>query len=226
LGRPSAGARTGGELVAEGPAKAAFLRTLWCYVVAGWSGFFVMVVELIGGRVIAPFFGSSIYVWGSVIFVFMLGLAIGYLAGGLWSRVRPSTPRLCAILVAAAAATLPVVLLGDRLLNLVFDRTSDPRTGSLITCLLLFFAPAVLSGMVSPYAVRLLVRDEASSGRSAGFLYFTSTVGSSAGTLLTAFYFVLWFEVNTILAAAIAISVLVGAAGALATRRGPRGDAA
>ena len=60
-------------------------RAAWCYTVAGWSGFFVMLVELIGGRLIAPFFGSSIYVWGSVIFVFMLGLAIGYLLGGLWS---------------------------------------------------------------------------------------------------------------------------------------------
>ena len=199
-------------------AKAASARTLWCYLVAGWSGFFVMVVELIGGRVIAPFFGSSIYVWGSVIFVFMLGLAIGYLVGGLWSRVRPSTPRLCAVLIAAAAATLPAVLFSDPLLNAVFDRTTDPRTGSLITCFLLFFAPAVLSGMVSPYAVRLLVRDEASSGRNAGFLYFVSTVGSSAGTLLTAFYLVLWFEVNVILAGAIAISVAIGSLGAFVCR--------
>ncbi len=200
-------------------------QALWCYLVAGWSGFFVMLVELIGGRMIAPFFGSSIYVWGAVIFVFMLGLAVGYLLGGVWSNRRPSTPRLCAILTAAAVAALPAVVLGDRLLNAVFDHTSDPRAGSLLTCFLLFFAPAVLSGMVSPYAVRLLVRDEASSGRSAGYLYFVSTVGSSAGTLLTSFYLVLWFEVNTILTGGVVISLLLGAAGALACRsaaRGPR----
>ena len=175
---------------------------------------------------IAPFFGSSIYVWGSVIFVFMLGLAIGYLIGGIWSRVSPCTPRLCAILIAAAAATVPAALFSDPLLNAVFDHTTDPRAGSLLTCFLLFFTPAVLSGMISPYAVRLLVRDEASSGRSAGFLYFVSTVGSSAGTLMTSFYLVLWFEVNTILAAAIAISVLLGAAGALANRAELKGISA
>ena len=177
----------------------------WCYAVAGWSGFLVMVVELIGGRLIAPFFGSSIYVWGAVIFVFMLGLAIGYLLGGIWSRVGATVPRLCGILAAAA-------------LNAIFDHTADPRMGSLITCFALFFIPAILSGMVSPYAVRLIVRDEATSGRSAGYLYFVSTVGSSAGTLLTSFYLVLWFEVNQILLAGIAISVLLGAAGALANR--------
>ena len=190
----------------------------WCYAVAGWSGFFVMVVELIGGRLIAPFFGSSIYVWGAVIFVFMLGLAVGYLLGGIWSRIGATVPRLCAILAAAALATLPVVLFGDAALNAIFDHTADPRMGSLLTCFLLFFVPAILSGMVSPYAVRLIVRDEATSGRSAGYLYFVSTVGSSAGTLITSFYLVLLFEVNHILLAGIAISVLLGALGALANR--------
>lgn len=191
----------------------------WCYAVAGWSGFFVMVVELIGGRLIAPFFGSSIYVWGAVIFVFMLGLAIGYLLGGIWSRIGATVPRLCGILAMAALATLPVVLFGDPALNAIFDHTSDPRLGSLLTCFLLFFIPAVLSGMVSPYAVRLIVKDEATSGRSAGYLYFVSTVGSSAGTLITSFYLVLLFEVNTILLAGIGVSVLLGAAGALANRK-------
>ena len=210
--------------IQDGPGR--FAHTVWCYAVAGWSGFFVMLVELIGGRVIAPFFGSSIYVWGSVIFVFMLGLAIGYLVGGLWSRHTPSVPRLCAILAAAALATLPVVLFGDRLLNLIFDHTTDPRTGSLLTCFLLFFIPAALSGMISPYAVRLIVRDEATSGRSAGYLYFVSTVGSSAGTLMTSFYLVLWFEVNTILIAGVAVSLLVAAFGALAGRGAARTSAA
>jgi hypothetical protein len=212
--------------VADESADTARQGALWCYVVAGWSGFFVMIVELIGGRVIAPFFGSSIYVWGSVIFVFMLGLAIGYLLGGLWSRKRASTARLCAVLIAAALAAVPAALFSDPLLNAVFDHTTDPRAGSLLTCFLLFFAPAILSGMISPYAVRLLVRDEASSGKSAGFLYFVSTVGSSAGTLMTAFYFVLWWEVNAILAGAIAVSTLIGVAGLAANRMGLKGVAA
>lgn len=198
----------------------------WCYAVAGWSGFFVMVVELIGGRLIAPFFGSSIYVWGAVIFVFMLGLAIGYLLGGIWSRTGATVPRLCGILAAAALVTLPVVVFGDAALNAIFDHTADPRMGSLLTCFLLFFIPAILSGMVSPYAVRLIVRDEATSGRSAGYLYFVSTVGSSAGTLLTSFYLVLWFEVDQILLAGIAVSVLLGAAGALANRKSLPGKTA
>ena len=52
---------------------------LLLYLVAGWSGFFVMALELLGGRLLAPYFGSSIYVWGAIITVFMLALSIGYL---------------------------------------------------------------------------------------------------------------------------------------------------
>jgi len=75
-------------------------HALWSYTIAGWSGFYVMVVELLSGRLIAPSFGNSIYVWGSVIFVFMLALAIGYLLGGIYSQYRPSVVRLCGLLVA------------------------------------------------------------------------------------------------------------------------------
>ncbi len=194
-------------------------RDASCYVIAGWSGFFLMLVELLSGRLIAPFFGNSIYVWGSVIFVFMLGLAIGYLLGGLLSSRDPTVPKLCLLLAIAAAVTIPCILFADPLFNWLFDHVADPRYGSLASCFSLFFLPAAASGTISPYAVRILVRDASSSGKSAGYLYFVSTVGSSAGTLLTSFFFVLWWEVNTILAGAMAVSLAVAAAGALANRR-------
>src|SRR5438477_7589734 len=149
---------------------------LWAYTIAGWSGFYVMMVELLSGRIIAPSFGSSIYVWGSVIFIFMLGLSIGYLLGGLYSRSNPSVARLCGILIASAIATLPTLFIGTWLLDEVFTRISDPRYGSLVTCIGLFLAPTVFAGMVSPYAVRILVQDRESSGRDAGYLYFISTL--------------------------------------------------
>jgi hypothetical protein len=59
--------------------------------------------------------------------------------------------------------------------------------------------PSAILGMASPYAVRLLTQSTESSGASAGFLYFVSTLGSAVGTLATSFYLVAWFEVNTLL---------------------------
>ena len=196
-------------------------HALWSYTIAGWSGFYVMLVELLSGRLIAPSFGSSIYVWGSVIFVFMLGLAIGYLLGGIYSQYKPSVVRLCGILVAGALTTLPTVFFGTQILDFSFyafmsGETPDPRFGSLATCVALFLVPTIFAGMVSPYAIRIIVKDKESSGHDAGYLYFISTIGSSAGTLLTSFYLVLLYEVNTLLLVAIAISLMLGAAGTLA----------
>ena len=189
---------------------------LWSYTIAGWSGFYVMLVELLSGRLIAPSFGSSIYVWGSVIFVFMLGLSIGYLLGGIYSSYNPSLRRLCAILIASALTTTPTLLFGTAFLDFMFNTITDPRFGSLVTCVGLFLVPTIFAGMISPYAIRIIVKNRESSGHDAGYLYFISTLGSSVGTLLTAFYLVLLFEVNTILMVAIGISVILGGLGALA----------
>ena len=180
------------------------------FLIAGWSGFFVMAIELLSGRILAPDFGNSIYVWGGVITVFMLALSVGYLLGGRWSLRDPSLRRLALLLVLSAAATIPVILLGDAVLGGVFDRIDDPRYGSLLAATLLFFAPTVIAGMVSPYAVRLLVRDSRTSGHFAGLLYFFSTFGSAAGTILTSFYLVLYFEINQILTGLIGVSLALG----------------
>lgn len=180
------------------------------YLVAGWSGCFVMAIELLGGRLLAPYFGSSIYVWGAIITVFMLALSVGYLAGGRWSLTVPSLRRLAAILMAAAVSAMPLILGADKMLDWLSARIDDPRTGSLLGATTLFFVPTVISGMVSPYAVRLLVADRHHSGEHAGKLYFVSTFGSAAGTLSTSFFLVKYFEVNQILWAAVAISMLVG----------------
>ena len=99
------------------------------YLVAGWSGFYVMALELLGGRLLAPYFGSSIYVWGAIITVFMLALSFGYLLGGHWSRYQPSLARLSFLLWAAAAASMPVMLVGDALLDAMSAQLSDPRAG-------------------------------------------------------------------------------------------------
>ena len=140
------------------------LREVSCYVIAGWSGFFLMLVELLSGRLIAPFFGNSIYVWGSVIFIFMLGLSIGYLLGGIYSRYKPSVPRLCGILIASALSTLPTLFIGTWLLDEVFYHITDPRYGSLVTCIGLFLVPFLIAirlvPMISIFESKELLHEE------------------------------------------------------------------
>lgn len=170
-----------------------------------------MAVELLSGRILAPNFGNSIYVWGSVITIFMLALSVGYLIGGRLSVRGPSLGRLSMMLMAAAVSATPVVLIGDNLLDGIFMVIEDPRYGSLVSTTILFFVPTTISGMISPYAVRLLVTESAKSGHFAGLLYFVSTFGSAVGTILTSFYLVLYFQVNHIFWTMIGISLLISA---------------
>lgn len=195
------------------------------FAIATWSGFFVMSVELLSGRILAPHFGNSIYVWGGVITVFMLGLSFGYLAGGQFSVRSPSLRRLAMLQIVAAATLAPVLVLGEPVLDKLFDHIQDPRWGSIAACLALFFVPTFVSGMVSPYAVRLLVDEARTSGRLSGRLFFFSTFGSAAGTLLTSFWLVLLLEINQILVALIAGSVLVSGTAWLVARRAPAVEA-
>jgi len=186
------------------------MRTFAVYLVAAWSGFYVMGIELLGGRLLAPFFGSSVFVWGAIITVFMMCLSFGYLMGGQFSQFKPSLLILCGLLVGEAIAATPIIALGSITWEWISYRMPDPRYGSLVGALLMFGLPTVIAGMVSPYAVRLLIDDVNASGKAAGRLYFVSTFGSAAGTIVTAFYLVAWLPINTILLLFMGMTLAIG----------------
>ncbi|MCH8257366.1 MAG: fused MFS/spermidine synthase [Proteobacteria bacterium] len=169
------------------------------YSLAFVSGFIIMAIELLGGRILAPYFGNSIYVWGSIISVFMISLAVGYLFGGKLSVRDPGLMRYGCFFLLAAITLVPTMIYGNMVMDAVFLHIEDPRYGSLVASSLLFFFPVAILGMIAPYSVRLLVENTRHSGQVAGRLYFVSTLGSALGTLMTSFYLVLWFEVNQIL---------------------------
>ena len=188
------------------------------YLLAFVGGFVIMSVELLGGRMLAPYFGSSIYVWGSIITIFMLSLSLGYLFGGKLSLHHPTLTRFGLIFIVAAVLLYPLVYSTEPIMLWVFERVVDERYGSLLTASLLFILPTVILGMISPYSVRLLVESTHGAGQVAGRLYFVSTMGSALGTLATSFYFVLWFEINTILTVMTGTLVLMGLIAMVAAR--------
>jgi hypothetical protein len=188
------------------------------YLLAFSGGFTVMSIELLGGRIMSPYFGSSIYVWGSIITVFMLSLSLGYLGGGRLSLANPSLTRFGLIFLGGGVAMVPLILTGDLVMDWVFLRIEDPRYGSLAASSFLFVVPTIVLGMIAPYSVRLLVREAHTSGHVAGTLYFVSTLGSALGTLATSFYLVLWLEVNTILFVLVATMLLMGALAVMTDR--------
>ena len=177
--------------------------------VAFVSGFCIMTIEMLGVRIMAPYFGGRQYVWGSIITIFMLALALGYLLGGRLSMHKPNPVIYAMFFIAAAVFSLPIILFADVIMRPIFLTIDDPRYGSLFASIAMYFVPTCILGMISPYSVRLLVKSHEHSGHVAGQLYFVSTIGSAAGTLGTSFYFVLYFEINQILWGSVA--ALIGA---------------
>jgi hypothetical protein len=169
-----------------------------------------MCVELLAGRILAPFFGSSVHIWGSIITVFMLSLSIGYLLGGKLSTRSVSLTRYGMIFIVAGITLLPIVTSSQSLMEIIFLAIEDSRYGSLLASTVLFFIPTIILGMLSPYSVRLLVKHSNESGQVAGKLYFVSTLGSAIGTIVTSFYFVMWFDINTIVLSVSLILTLLG----------------
>ncbi len=174
---------------------------------AGWrlrlvvfvSGAVLMGLEMTGSRVLAAHFGSSIYVWGAIIGVFLAALSAGYYSGGLLADLKPTFPLLGGLLLVAGVWLLVIPLYANWLCRAVLSLSPGERMGPLVSTLLLFGGPSVLMGMVSPFAVRLAARSVESMGNVSGRLYALSTFGSIAGTLLTAFWLIPALGARTLL---------------------------
>lgn len=148
------------------------------------TGASVMVIELLGTRMIAPFYGASLYVWSALISVTMIALAIGYFIGGYWAD-RAERLGLSLIIALSGLLTLMIPWL-TRPILLATDALGL-RLGAFISALLLFGPGLTFLGMVSPFAVKLATVRIAGVGTSSGSIYAVSTLGSVVGTLALSF---------------------------------------
>ena len=184
---------------------------------AALCGALVMVLEVLGSRVLGPFFGVSLFVWTSLITVTMVALAAGYAIGGRLSDRKSSPDWLYGIILLSGVLVILIPVLKAPILQISLPL--GLRWGSL-TCAFLLFGPALfLLGCVSPYVVKIAAREMHNIGRTVGSFYAISTVGSVAGTLLTGFVLIAYLGVNQIFLFTGALLVALGAAYFLFFRR-------
>lgn len=181
---------------AAAPAPAERVGLPFLAVTAVVCGAMVMVLEILGSRVIGPFFGVSLFVWTSLITVTLIALAVGYAAGGALADRGRAPARLYAIILAAGVLVLAVPLLKAAVLKACLGL--GLRSGALLSALLLFGPPLFLLGCVSPLLLRVAVRELHTLGRTVGLLSALSTLGSFFGTVLTGFVLIAHFGVDRI----------------------------
>lgn len=169
------------------------------YIIVFVSGAVLMGLEIAGAKILAPSFGTSTFVWGAIIGMFMGALAAGYYVGGHLADKTPSF-RMLAIIVVAASAWIGALPhfgpgLSEKIARNDMGKVFDP----LLASMLLFFVPSFLMGMVSPYSVKLNASSLAGVGGVAGRLYALSTFGSIIGTWLTTFMLIPIMKLSNVL---------------------------
>ncbi|WP_193187559.1 fused MFS/spermidine synthase [Nisaea sediminum] len=184
-----------------------------------------LVVEIVAGRLIAPYVGMSLYTWTAIIAVVLAGLSVGHWIGGRMAGPevdRTSGMRRLAIALALAGATslLALLLLNDLAVGLLSSGLGQVTIVVLLATAL-FLLPSLFVGMVAPVVTKLAV-DEAPerTGAILGQMYAIGTVGSIAGTLSAGYFFISWVgSAGTLIAVTLLYAVLALACALLAGRK-------
>lgn len=158
------------------------------YTVSILEGGSLMAVELIGAKLAAPFYGTSLYVWATIFAVTLVGLALGYFYGGYVSEKKPTVSTLRKVVLIGGLFTLIMPFWGKFVMNLMFDLPLI--VGVLSSCFLFLFPPLFCFGMVSPLIIQLLNNSNNNPGQNAGSIYAISTLGGVICTFLFGFYFI------------------------------------
>src|SRR5579884_1083785 len=176
------------------------------YVVVFVSSCCTLILELVAGRILAPFIGVSLYTWTSIIGVVLAGISLGNYLGGRVADRWPERRTLGFLLAAgglASLAILPLISIATSIPTgdlvdannrlggvLPLDRAALLIFRIVLVTTLIFFPPSFILGMVSPVVIKLTLRDLAHSGGLVGKVYALSTLGSILGTFATGFVLV------------------------------------
>lgn len=174
------------------------------------SGALTLVIEIAGNRLLAPWFGNSVYTWTALIGVVLVAISVGDYVGGFLVDRAPRTSFLGYLLLAAAAWTLLIPWIHTLLAETAAD--AGIVSGPLLAAVVLFAVPACLLAAVSPFVIRLLSRTtgDHAIGLSAGLVGMLSTLGSFVGTFATGFYLIPHVGVRTLFLATGVVTALLG----------------
>jgi spermidine synthase len=220
-----ADARLGAAAPADGPVPAGgspAIRPVSAYLIVFVTSACTLVLEIVAGRLLAPYIGVSLFTWTSVIGVVLAGLSVGNYLGGQVADRAGSRRMLGTILVAGGIASLAVLPLLASGAGAFVPRTYPVMLRIVALTAVLFFVPSLILGMVSPLVVKLTLADLARAGNLVGKIYAWSAVGSIAGTFLTGFVLIAYLGSRTVVLAVGLTLLVLGLAAGDFIRRGGR----
>jgi len=178
-----------------------------------------LIVEIVAGRMIAPYVGMSLYTWTSIIAVVLAGFSVGHWWGGKIASLP--TQRALRItgwtMIAAACTTAGATLLLRAFAGPVVEAFAHPLAAITTLSVLAFFLPSLFAGVPAPVLTVVAMRDRDRSEQALGAMFASGAVGAIVGTLLAGFLFVPWIgSVKTL----VVITVVYAVAAVLCFRLG------
>jgi spermidine synthase len=170
-----------------------------------------LVIEIIAGRMLAPYVGVNLFTWTSVIGVVLAGISLGNYVGGLLADRGASRRLLGVQFFASAVATLsilPLLMLAAQMSDAWRDVPLMLKIVAYVA--LVFFLPGFVLGTISPVVVKLSLHDLQRTGKTVGVIYAFSTLGSIVGTFLTGFFLISAFGTRTVVLGVAVVLLLVG----------------
>lgn len=207
---------------ATAAAAPSFGRVAWASLVVLLANAALLVLQLVAGRLLAPFIGSSLETWTAVIGVFLLGISLGNWLGGRIADRAPDegtlrwTLILGSITTLAALGVVKLLGTGESLRSLPLGWRIPLL--ALVTCL----PPSIVLSLITPVTIKLMLPDVRRTGRVVGLVYALGTLGSLGGNFLTGFYLLMYFGTGTIV---IGIAMMLAALGLFSTLMLPEGPA-
>jgi spermidine synthase len=161
------------------------------------ASFCTLVIELVAGRIMAPYVGVSLYTWTSIIGVVLAGISIGAYLGGRIADRYPRSSTLGWLLFFSGLGAFSISPLTNLVGGAQFHTSLMTRI--LLITAIIFFVPSCLLGMISPVVVKLTLNNLEKAGNVVGKIYAFSTLGSILGTFATGFYLISWMGTRSIL---------------------------
>ncbi len=184
------------------------------------TGAAVLVVEVVATRILAPYFGNTIFSFSSILGVILAALSCGYYWGGWLADRKASYTRFFMLIFFGGLSVFILKIIMHWFLP-SYGYELSMISGPLITSLLLFFIPGLLLGTLSPFAIQLLHLQEGHNavGKTSGKIFFWSTVGSITGSIGSGFLLIPHFGVKQIILGVAFFLMILGALGTLLTSK-------
>lgn len=149
-----------------------------------------MILELVASRVLSPYFGNSNFVWTSVIGIILLSSSIGNYIGGVIADKKELNKKLKMILLVSFVFVIIIPFLQNSIISNIAKIISDIRIGAILSTIILFFAPSLFFGTLTPIILKLKLDSLDTVGIISGKIYATATIGGIIGTFLGGFFLV------------------------------------